>query len=66
MNANKTTFRVADSVETPCIKVCKIDPATRLCTGCHRSLDEIASWGSLSSAERRAIMLKLPDRAKKV
>ncbi|WP_103173389.1 DUF1289 domain-containing protein [Paracoccus sp. SY] len=30
-------------IESPCIKVCVIDPATRLCTGCWRSLDEIAA-----------------------
>ena len=29
---------------SPCIKVCVIDPASGLCTGCWRSLDEIAAW----------------------
>jgi len=51
------------SLETPCIKVCRIDPHSGLCTGCLRSLDEIAAWGRMSSAERRRVMAELPRRA---
>jgi predicted Fe-S protein YdhL (DUF1289 family) len=47
---------------SPCIKVCVIDPATRLCKGCGRSLDEIARWGSMSEAERAYIMAGLSER----
>jgi predicted Fe-S protein YdhL (DUF1289 family) len=47
---------------TPCIKVCVIDPATALCRGCLRSLDEIAAWSGMSEAERRRVMARLPDR----
>ena len=50
-------------VESPCIKVCVIHPETRLCTGCLRSIDEIAAWGRMSSEERRTIMSELPTRA---
>jgi uncharacterized protein len=49
-------------IETPCIKVCVIDPANGLCKGCGRSLDEIARWGSMSDAERRRIMSGLKER----
>lgn len=65
MNANKDNFNTRSVIETPCIKVCKIDEATQLCTGCHRSLAEIVRWGSMPAAERRAIMNDLPSRAKK-
>lgn len=47
---------------SPCIGVCKIDAASRLCTGCLRTLDEIAAWGGMSEAERRAVMADLPQR----
>lgn len=50
------------SVSTPCIKVCVIDPATRLCRGCLRSLDEIAAWSGMSEPDRQAVMARLPDR----
>ena len=51
-----------DAIESPCIKVCVIDPASRLCTGCWRTLDEIAAWSSLSPEARRRIMADLPAR----
>ena len=51
------------SIETPCTKVCTIDPRTGLCLGCRRTLDEIARWGTMHPAERAAIMATLPRRA---
>lgn len=50
-------------IESPCVRLCVIDPETRLCEGCRRSLDEIAAWGRMTPAQRREIMAKLPDRA---
>jgi predicted Fe-S protein YdhL (DUF1289 family) len=51
---------------TPCVDICVIDAATGLCAGCGRTLAEIASWSSLTDAERHRIMDRLtvrPDRA---
>jgi len=39
-----------------------IDPRTNLCFGCGRTLPEIASWSSMDSAERLAVMALLPAR----
>lgn len=52
-----------DEIESPCIKVCVIHPAARLCTGCYRSIDEIGAWSRMSPEERRAVMAELPARA---
>ncbi len=30
------------TVETPCIRVCEMDPVHGICAGCGRTLDEIA------------------------
>jgi uncharacterized protein len=49
-------------METPCIKICVIDPGTSLCEGCGRTLAEIAGWSRLAPAERRRIMAELPAR----
>jgi len=49
-------------IESPCIKVCAIEPATGLCTGCARTLDEIARWGSMRDTERARVMAELPAR----
>ena len=50
------------SKETPCIAVCMMDPRTSLCFGCGRTLQEIAQWYRMESAERRAVMAQLPAR----
>ena len=50
------------SIETPCIAVCMMDPASGLCFGCGRTLPEIASWHRLGSAERHAVMAGLHQR----
>lgn len=47
------------SVESPCRKLCALDPATRVCTGCGRSLDEIARWGGMSDDEKRAVLRRI-------
>lgn len=47
---------------TPCIGVCVIDPQRQICTGCYRTLSEIAAWSSLTNDQRRAIMDSLPSR----
>ena len=49
-------------ISTPCIGVCRIDPDSDLCTGCARTLDEIADWGTMSEDQRRAVMAQLPAR----
>jgi len=49
-------------IASPCIKVCVMDPASRLCAGCHRTLDEIARWGAMTDAERDAVLACLPGR----
>ena len=61
MSENEDIWRRAE-VESPCQRICVIHPATRLCTGCARSLDEIAQWSRLSADARRAIIQELPNR----
>jgi predicted Fe-S protein YdhL (DUF1289 family) len=50
------------SKETPCVAVCMIDPKTKLCFGCGRTLPEIARWHAMDSAERLAVMALLASR----
>ncbi|MGZ5924489.1 MAG: DUF1289 domain-containing protein [Rhizomicrobium sp.] len=49
-------------ISSPCTKICVVDGVTGLCFGCGRTLPEIAKWGSLSEAERLAIMAGLAAR----
>jgi uncharacterized protein len=50
------------SIETPCKKICVLDPTRDLCEGCGRSRAEIAGWLSMTAAARREIMRQLPMR----
>ncbi|HEU4962115.1 MAG TPA: DUF1289 domain-containing protein [Sphingomonas sp.] len=50
------------ALASPCVNVCRIDPATRRCRGCARTIDEIARWTTLAEADRARIMAELPGR----
>jgi uncharacterized protein len=50
-------------IESPCIKVCVIHPESRVCVGCHRTIDEIGAWSRMTPDARSAVMAELPGRA---
>lgn len=50
------------AMETPCIKICRIEPASGLCIGCWRSIDEIMRWTRMTDDQRRRVMQDLPNR----
>ena len=52
-----------DEVQSPCIKICVVHPAERICTGCLRSIDEITQWSKMSNEARAQVMDELPNRA---
>jgi uncharacterized protein len=43
-------------VKSPCINVCRMDPASGLCEGCFRTLDEIARWSQTTDEDRQQIL----------
>lgn len=49
-------------VPSPCIGLCELDAATGLCRGCLRTMDEIASWPTLGTAEKRHVIERLVHR----
>jgi predicted Fe-S protein YdhL (DUF1289 family) len=49
-------------IETPCLKICVLEPGSGLCRGCGRTVAEIAGWGAMSESDRRRVMALLPDR----
>ena len=52
-----------NEVQSPCIQICVVHPAERICTGCYRTIDEITRWSKMSPEDRSAIMAELPSRA---
>jgi uncharacterized protein len=59
VSANRASMA---EIESPCIKVCVLDPGSNHCLGCGRSLAEIECWAAFSPDERRRIMAELPAR----
>jgi uncharacterized protein len=49
-------------VASPCLGICIVDPATRQCRGCLRTVDEIAAWYEAAPAEKRALLETLAAR----
>ncbi len=50
-------------IDSPCIQVCVVHPTERICTGCYRTIDEIAQWSRMTAQARQEIMAELPARA---
>ena len=50
------------TIDTPCTKICTLDPAQQICIGCGRNLDEIERWSRLSSEERIRLMAVARER----
>lgn len=53
----------ASNVPSPCISVCRMDAAAQWCTGCWRSLEEIAAWSRLDDAAKRHIWADIVRRS---
>lgn len=49
-------------VESPCTRICALDPSTGYCTGCFRTLHEISYWVSYTPQERLRIMAFVETR----
>lgn len=51
-----------DEIDSPCVKICAIHPASGLCVGCLRTLDEISRWSAMGHDARAAVIADLPAR----
>lgn len=60
MNAVKTP------VPSPCINVCEMDPASGLCRGCMRTINEIVAWGSAPDDYKRAVLELVREREQQI
>jgi uncharacterized protein len=63
-NMLKESVFSSSPVPSPCISVCEMNARTALCTGCQRTIEEIAAWGLLGDAEKRAVWLRIATRRK--
>ncbi|SAK88514.1 dehydratase [Caballeronia arationis] len=54
----------ADDAPSPCIDVCRMNPATGFCEGCWRTIDEIAAWAAFDATQKHAVLLRSASRRK--
>lgn len=57
---------MTDHPASPCTSTCTLDPLTRLCRGCARTMDEIMAWPSASAAKKQAILAAIDQRRQSV
>ena len=50
------------SPPSPCLGICLMDPRTRTCRGCLRTIEEIKGWHEASATEKHAILGRLAVR----
>ena len=51
---------VASAIPSPCRNICRV--ANGICTGCGRTLPEIAAWPTAPDAERKEILARAKAR----
>ena len=66
MSAERKPVTASGAVPSPCVSVCAMDDASGLCTGCLRTLDEIAAWSVLGDNERRGVLAAAASRRESV
>lgn len=52
----------ASPVPSPCVSICQMNARSGLCSGCLRTIEEIAGWSRYSEAEKRAVWARLVER----
>ncbi|MBO6503611.1 MAG: DUF1289 domain-containing protein [Kordiimonadaceae bacterium] len=50
------------AVESPCVKICKLDEAKSLCIGCYRTVEEIGEWRWATESRQKEILENAADR----
>ncbi|MDY7218189.1 DUF1289 domain-containing protein [Denitrificimonas sp. JX-1] len=51
-------------VRSPCVSLCALD-INDVCMGCQRTGEEISAWGKMTNDERREVLAKINERARK-
>jgi predicted Fe-S protein YdhL (DUF1289 family) len=47
---------------SPCIGTCRMDDNNRYCSGCLRTIDEIAAWSTATEETRWSILRAVEER----
>lgn len=59
-------YNTMADLTSPCVEVCQLDYTKKICTGCLRTLDEIAAWTNCNEDEKRRILKNVEERKQNV
>lgn len=60
--ARQVVANAGGDLPSPCVSVCRMDPARGLCVGCCRTLQEIAGWSQMDDAGKREVWRQIAQR----
>ncbi len=49
-------------VPSPCVSICRMNPASGWCVGCRRTIDEIVAWGRMDDDAKRTVWALIRQR----
>ena len=52
----ETYLPALPATKSPCQGDCTLEPSSRLCSGCSRTIDEIVGWTTFSDADKRRVI----------
>jgi uncharacterized protein len=55
--------RLERELPSPCVSICRMDTPSGFCSGCLRTIDEIAAWSRMADADKRSIWRAIELRA---
>jgi predicted Fe-S protein YdhL (DUF1289 family) len=50
------------TLHSPCRGVCRLDETGQYCTGCHRTIDEVAGWSGFNDEQKELVWARLLSR----
>ncbi len=62
LKAARRRTGLAPGVPSPCVSICRMDADTGWCTGCFRTLEEIAQWSRADDADKLLVWQRIEAR----
>ncbi len=53
---------MSNEIESPCIGVCSVNPVTKFCYGCSRTIKEMENWSTYTVNEKLNLLTELEKR----
>ena len=57
---------MTQNLPSPCVSVCTMQAGTKLCEGCFRTIEEIATWSRMGDEDKRIVWGRIAQRIKDI